>query len=296
VTVAPLRPWLTALAAFAALSACAQSSESCDECNSPPAPAAAPDADLPIRETIAPIVIDGSLDDWAETHVVVRIPVEQSDRAQWRCVRERCPASLSERDAGVTVFLAWSREPFLLYGGFDLLDDVVVPSRDSERPYSGDSVEIFLAADQLNFQFDYQALVAAPKSASQAAFAQIDVGPATAGRLADYVQDYRTDSLVKTRMTAGELAVSTRIDGPRWRAEVRIPLGAFADDVASRLRNDGARLAIGLTYLDYDDPTHASNPVLAAAFGYRPDNVFSPAIAESGVNTPAFMRRAYLAK
>ena len=109
---------------------------------------------------------------------------------QWRCVRERCPAPLAERDAGVTVFLAWSQDPFLLYGAFDLLDDVVVPSPYSDRPYSGDSVEIFLAAAQLNYRFDYHQLVEAPKSASQADFAQIDIGPATVGRLTDYVQDY----------------------------------------------------------------------------------------------------------
>lgn len=296
-TAVLFRTCLIAFAASAALSACAQPSDSCSACDVPPAGAAPPEPDLPIRETANPITIDGSLDEWPTSHVVLSMTPDEARDSQWRCIRDRCPALLSERDAGVTASLAWSRDPFVLYGAFDLFDDVIVPSRYPDRPYSGDSVEIFLAADRLDYPSDYYALVAAPRSVSQSAFAQIDIGPAPVRSLADYVQDYRTDSRFKTTMMASGFAVATRIDDGRWRAEVRIPLNAFAKDIASRLQTDGARLAIGLTYVDYDDPTRAPDPALAAdSYGYKPDNVFSTAIAESGVNAPARMRRAYLAK
>ena len=80
----------------------------------------------------------------------------------------------------MTAYLAWSEAPFVLYAAFDVVDDVIVTSRNPDQPSSGDCVEIFIAAGDLDYTRDYQLLVAAPRSKSQSAFAQIDIGPASA--------------------------------------------------------------------------------------------------------------------
>ena len=163
--------------------------------------------------------------------------------------------------------------------------------------YAGDSVEIFLAADHLDEPDDYATLVAAPRLTPQSAFAQIDIGPARVRSLADHVQDHRTDPAFKAALLASGFAVATSVANGHWRAEVRIPLDAFEARIASRLKNEGARLALGLAFIDYDDAERLPNPTsVDDSYGFKPDNVFSTALTEDEVNVPARMRRAYLAR
>lgn len=291
------RRWCVAWLALGVLTACGQSSGSCRSCDNPPAvtPQAAPI--VAIRQTSSPITIDGTLEEWGTRFVVLTIPPDSARDSQWECIRNRCAAPLSARDAGVTAYLAWSEDPFVLYAAFDLVDDVIVASRYPDRPYSGDCVEIFIAADDLDYTRDYRSLVEAPRSKSQSAFAQIDIGPASVAPAAYYVQDYRTDPPLKNALLTGGFSVATRRESSHWQTEVRIPLDAFAADIGSRLRTDGARLAIGLTYLDYDDAARGPDPRLAAdSYGFKPDNVFSAAREESGIHVPARMGRTYLAR
>ena len=47
--------------------------------------------------------------------LVLAIPPDSARDSQWACIRDRCAAPLSARDAGVTAYLAWSEAPFVLY-------------------------------------------------------------------------------------------------------------------------------------------------------------------------------------
>ena len=138
-------------------------------------------------------------------------------------------------------------------------------------------------------------LVAAPRSKSQSAFAQIDIGPASA-EILYYLQDYRTDPSVKNALLTGGFSVATRRESSHWQTEMRIPLEAFAADIGSRLRTDGARLAIGLTYRPPRCGARTGSDACRRSYGFKPDNVFSAAREESGTNVPARMGRIYLAR
>ncbi len=295
----PARILLTVLTVATVAVACVQPrSDSCAACADGPADKPSTGPILAIREAAAAVTIDGLLAEWPQTHRVLEITAGNASNSQWLCIRDRCPAPISAHDIGVSAYLAWGRDPLVLYAAFDIADETVAPSPDPDHPYGGDSIELFLAAADLTYPRDYHELVEAPRRVAQSAFAQIDITPVPFKSLGHYLQDYRTDSSFKAFIVARNgLAVATRRSDAGWQAELMVPLDAFMEDIASRMKSDGASFAIGIQYLDYDDPGQLPNPALKAhSYGFRPANVFSAAPRESVVIVPAHMQRAYLAR
>jgi len=224
---------------------------------------------------------DRSLADWNVSLPTMEISVPDMTSPQWQRIRDAVPRPLF----AIKVYMTWDDRYYYIAG--DVLDNAVraVPAT-SPYPYSGDCIEVYFAAKQMNSRLDIHDLVEGG-TRGQAAFFQLEVPPVTLHDPRVHFADWRTDrAFVDQAMRLG-FAASSWVEGSRWRAELRIPLEAFESQVVKAIQN-GERLKVGLDYLDYSGRLAERNE--KDNWGFRPDRVFCLDPDERYVKVPACMR------
>jgi hypothetical protein len=228
------------------------------------------------------VVGDRSLEEWPQGTVLTQITASKAGRQQWEDIRGRTPESLLPGDFALTLHSAVDSE--FWYLAIDVTDDRILLGGTS-HPYSGDCFELFVAGAELDSDEDMATHVKQARRTTRSAFFQLVIPPEVLSQPGDYLPPYRTDAAFAARAGRQLQAAAWEVEGG-WRAEVRIPLAAFDEEVRGRL-GKGLPLKFSFDYLDYDRRTARRDP--ADDWGFRPDNVFSLCKHERQVNVPRYM-------
>jgi hypothetical protein len=232
---------------------------------------------------------DRRLDDWPASALLWELKTSAAAQAtQWSRIRGRGPASLSQDDVRIALYMAHDNADWFV--GVRIDDDRIVATADRLNPSGGDCFELFFASDEVESTADMHDLVDVRARDASPAFFQIQLQPhGMVGIPAEAFSRYRTDDrwLRLASTDAARFAVSVWTQTPtQWAAELRIPM-AHLPSLASSIPRDKP-LRIGFDYLDYDEspaPSREQEP----SYGFLPENVFSHDNNEKNVNTPRFM-------
>jgi len=236
---------------------------------------------------------DKSLSEWDDYYLVMEVFVKHNlatdksgRKSEWADIRGHQPKALEEGDIHLKVYMAYSGSYW--YMAVDALDDEIksVPPS-SERPFSGDCVEIFFAGRELDSIQPISSHVARSKDVTRKAFFQLMIPAQPLDSDAYYFSKERTDRGFKESATSSDNIFSIWSEGPRWKAEVKMSLDSF-DGYVRPLINGGSPLKMGIDYLDYDLRLAKFTP--EDDWGFRPDNVYCLDEKECQVNIPKCMR------
>jgi hypothetical protein len=263
-----------------------------------------------LRTTQSIVIGDHALTDWPDSSLVLEIRPDTAETRQLRNIpidakntgttyRPGRPLSSSAPDIQLRVRIAAALDAW--YVGFDVEDDSVVPAsltNDSltDDVYTGDSVEIFLAAASFDSarDYSYEVTEADTSSLHRGAYFQLAFPPKPLADPRNYFQPHRTSELLITRALQHGFAVDIWSSGDRaWSGEARIPIEAFDQDVQNCINGRNV-VRMAIDYLDYDEDSIVYRASNCGQNGYCPDNVFGLALDHRELTYPAFMRSAIL--
>ncbi len=226
--------------------------------------------------------IDGrhEKNEWSGDHIILNSSTAQ----HWRMIRKDQAQPIVPDDFGISVWMAYSDDHW--YVAVKTSDDKIVDPEGS-YPYSGDAFELFFAGAHVNSALDMTALINRPPG--QRALLQLVIPRAPLNSVAEHIADYRTDSALKTALTASSgLEIRISLAANVWTSEVAIPFKALGNEALQRRGNHNEPAKIGIDYLDYDH--RAARRIAEDNWGFKPDNVYALDSREQNSNVPRCMR------
>jgi len=225
------------------------------------------------------VAIDGRLEEWTADLTVALVTTAQ----RWVRVDNASPARETASDSGALMALYMSHDIDYWYVAAHVTDNTFISPLPG-HPYSGDCLELFVAAAHTESEHEMHYLI--DKIQGQRALAQIQVPRTQLDRMLEHLSAWRTDTGLLQSVVQDGLSIKSVSDNGKFTLEMRMPLKSFDDQVLARIRKREP-IKVGFNYLNYAHVV--SERAATNRWGFDPDEVYADA-SEENVNVPVCMR------